>query len=67
MPRMDGEEALSAIREIDPDVPVVISSGYCEEGKSGRFDGMPGVSFIPKPYRLSDLSARIRESLRTGV
>jgi len=31
MPRMDGEEALAEMRRINPDVPVILISGYSEK------------------------------------
>ncbi|MCM2250306.1 MAG: PAS domain S-box protein, partial [Geothrix sp.] len=42
MPRMDGREALHAMRELDPSVPVVLSSGFSEKDSLQAFpDGGP--------------------------
>jgi two-component system, NtrC family, response regulator AtoC len=55
MPDMDGAEALRLIREINPDLPVVIVSGYATEDvarellKAGAFD------FVAKPIDLQHL------------
>jgi signal transduction histidine kinase/CheY-like chemotaxis protein len=64
MPRMDGEEALKAIRAIAPDVPVLVASGYSEEGTTERFSNRPNLGFIAKPFRVADLEAGIRRLLR---
>ena len=63
MPRMDGEEALAQLREIRPDVRVVLSSGYSEQDAGGRFVGKGLAGFIHKPYRWSDLMAKMQEAL----
>jgi CheY-like chemotaxis protein len=64
MPRMDGAEALFAIRQIARDVPVVLSSGYSEEDTMARSAGLPGVSFIQKPYTPARLVAKVSAALR---
>jgi signal transduction histidine kinase/CheY-like chemotaxis protein len=66
MPRMDGAEALFAIRQIAREVPVVLSSGYSEEDTMARSAGLPGVSFIQKPYTPARLVARVRDALRAS-
>jgi len=63
MPCLDGIEVRRRIREIRPDVPVLLSSGYGpdEAALRQRSDG-PGA-FIEKPYRLRDLRERFRALL----
>ncbi len=63
MPRMDGEETLHELRAIDPNVSVVISSGYSEQEVSGRFreQGMSG--FVYKPYKIDNLAAALKAAL----
>jgi PAS domain S-box-containing protein len=63
MPRMDGREALKALRGIDPGLRVLVASGYSQEGCGGWFSGEDGVGFIAKPFRLAELSSRIAELL----
>jgi len=55
MPRLGGKEALRRIREIKPDIPVLLSSGYSESKVPTESAG-----FIQKPYTLSGF----REALR---
>ena len=59
MPNMNGEEAFEALRSINPDVSVVIASGYDEYELERRLAGKGLAGFIQKPYDLSVL----RESL----
>jgi CheY-like chemotaxis protein len=59
MPVMGGEEALRHIRNIRPDVIVMLSSGYTETDAMRRFSGHGLAGFIQKPYT----SARLREKV----
>jgi two-component system, cell cycle sensor histidine kinase and response regulator CckA len=63
MPRMDGEDAFRAIRNIRADIPVLLSSGYTEEHVALRFSEPAPAGFLHKPYRLSALSETIRQVL----
>jgi len=50
MPKMDGEECYRALRTIDPDVTVILSSGYNQQDATNRFAGKGLAGFIQKPY-----------------
>ena len=63
MPKMGGEETFRAIRQISPDVRVVLSSGYSEETATGRFAGLGLAGFIQKPYQLDTMIATLREAV----
>ncbi len=75
MPRMGGEDAFHALREIDPCIPILLSSGFDahETGQRLQRAGLSG--FVQKPYQLQVLAnavgaamaaARITESSSTG-
>ncbi len=59
MPRKGGEETLLEIRRLDPNAPVILSSGYSEHAAT-RAEGDVHVAFIQKPYRLDDLRQVVR-------
>jgi two-component system, cell cycle sensor histidine kinase and response regulator CckA len=61
MPEMDGEQTFVALRCLDPGVRVVISSGYNEQEVSRKFAGKGAPGFIQKPYKLVDVSNKLRE------
>ena len=63
MPHMDGEETFRELRRIDPDVLVIMSSGYSEQDVTGRFAGKGLAGFIQKPYQLKSLEEKLREVL----
>ena len=55
MPEMDGLQTLKGLRDIDPTVRVVMSSGYGEQSLRQRFsDDVPTI-FLQKPYLENEL------------
>lgn len=61
---MGGREALEKLREIDPDVRAVMSSGYSNLTDYASY-GFRGI--LAKPYALSDLSAVIEAVMGVGT
>ncbi|MBL8920737.1 MAG: response regulator [Myxococcaceae bacterium] len=55
MPGADGYETFLQLRELDPRVKVVLSSGWAEEDVSARFAERPPSAFLPKPFTVADL------------
>ncbi len=64
MPGMDGRETLRALREVRPDVRVLLTSGWDRVGarRSAAEDGALG--FLPKPYQLEELAATVARAVR---
>ena len=60
MPHMDGEQCFRELRRLDPDVKVILSSGYSEHEVTRKFVGKGLAGFIQKPYTLSVLKEAIR-------
>ncbi len=63
MPRMDGREAFSAMMQLNPDVKVILSSGYGEEEAKQGFTGKDLKGFLPKPYLPTILLEKVAEVL----
>jgi CheY-like chemotaxis protein len=63
MPGWSGGETLKRLREIDPGVRVILSSGYGPEEARGRFGAGAPAGFIQKPYRPEQLMAEIHRCL----
>ncbi len=59
MPRMDGDECFRRLRELRPEVRVVLSSGYNEQELLARFAGKGLAGFIQKPYHIDELAAAL--------
>lgn len=65
MPVMSGEEAQPYLEQIQPDVPILVSSGYSEAMASSRFRSGKMLHFIQKPYTAQQLSEKVLEILQT--
>lgn len=63
MPVMDGEETLEALLRIDPDVRVVLTSGYDETVGLRRRGLARAAGFLQKPYGVEALRDVLRTSL----
>jgi two-component system CheB/CheR fusion protein len=63
MPVMGGEEALALLREIDPKVPVILSSGFDEIEATRRFAGRKPAGFLQKPYTAQRLVSVVSAAL----
>jgi CheY-like chemotaxis protein len=59
MPQRSGMEVLRAIRNIDPGMRIILSSG------SSPAEPVPGTTFLPKPYRAEMLAKAVRSALDT--
>ncbi|MEZ5596280.1 MAG: response regulator [Pseudomonadales bacterium] len=59
MPGMSGEATLRALRARQPDLPVLLSSGFDAHEATVRLGGMPGVDFLAKPYQLHQLRTKL--------
>ena len=59
MPHMDGEQCYRELRMLNPDVKVILSSGFSESEITQRFAGKGLAGFIQKPYKLSVLQEGI--------
>jgi two-component system cell cycle sensor histidine kinase/response regulator CckA len=59
MPRMDGCDAFQEIRRIDPDMPVIVMSGFAPGERAAEIIGQPGTDFIAKPFVLGDVLVKI--------
>jgi len=57
MPLMNGEECLRLMRGIQPDVPVILSSGFSQADIVARFQVRGFAGFLQKPYTAQRLAA----------
>lgn len=60
MPKMDGEQCFRELKKLNPDIKVIMSSGYNEFEVSQRFIGKGIAGFVQKPYKLSVLRHAIK-------
>ncbi len=61
MPGMGGGEVYDRMKALDPDVKVIISSGYSLNVEASEIMGRGANDFIQKPFGVKDLSHKIRK------
>ena len=63
LPVMDGDAVFDELRELNPNVNVVLSSGFAEQSKLGAMLAQGLRGFIPKPYTREKLLEQVRSTL----
>ena len=67
MPRMGGWDTMAALRNLSPDIPVILSSGYNEAQVVAEEHPDRPNAFLGKPYRLKELCETITHVLSVPV
>ncbi|HQE82104.1 MAG TPA: PAS domain S-box protein [Candidatus Hydrogenedentes bacterium] len=65
MPGMGGAAAIRLLREIVPNLPCIISSGYGTDTIEPAMQHDERIRFVPKPYKAMDMVAAVRDLLDT--
>ncbi len=63
MPELGGLEAFQEIRQINADIPVILSSGYNKQDEVEHLDDSKPPLFLKKPYRVESMRATFRTAL----
>ncbi len=66
MPEMDGPTLLTHMRERYPEIKVIFVSGYAEENVRKDLEDNSSVEFLPKPFSLKQLAAKVKTVLEGG-
>jgi two-component system cell cycle sensor histidine kinase/response regulator CckA len=66
MPDMSGSKTFDALKEINPDVSVLLSSGYSIDGRASEILERGCKGFIQKPYNTELLSEKIKSIIEKG-
>jgi CheY-like chemotaxis protein len=63
MPGMGGRETFEKLKEMNPGVRAILSTGYSEDERARQMLAMGVKSFVQKPYRIDDLALAVRRIL----
>ena len=61
---MGGGQVYDRMKEINPDLKVLLSSGYSIDGQAHEIMERGCSGFIQKPFDLNELSVKIREAIQ---
>ena len=67
MPRVSGPELFAHIKEINPDVRVIVSSGYSHDQEGERMLRHGCLGYLQKPYNTEALNQLVRSVLDSGL
>ena len=60
---MSGDVTYDRMKEINPKVKVLLSSGYSINGQATEILGRGCDGFIQKPFKIKELSQKLRDIL----
>ena len=62
LPDMRGDELAAELRRRDPELPIILASGYDPVEIKSRFPGDRRLACLAKPYTEDDLAQAMREA-----
>jgi len=63
MPDQDGVEVLKEVKAINPQLPVVMMTGYSIEEKRKQAKQLGAVNCLKKPFEMEDIRRVVKEAL----
>jgi CheY-like chemotaxis protein len=63
MPDIGGRDAYDKLKQINPDIKILLSSGYSINGEAQEILDRASNGFIQKPFNVEQLSRKLREIL----
>lgn len=64
MPKMSGKEIFIKMKEIDPNVRVLLSSGYGHNEAVQEIINLGAKDLLPKPYKMNELGEKLAEIIK---
>jgi two-component system cell cycle sensor histidine kinase/response regulator CckA len=63
MPQMSGRDCLQRLRELDPQVKVLISTGYTAKGLAQELMAEGALAVVEKPFQIQDFAVAVRAAI----
>lgn len=63
MPQMSGNETYDHLKRINPNVKVILSTGYSDEGRTRKILQKGCNGFLQKPFKIIEFSQKLRSVL----
>ena len=67
MPGMSGRETFEKLRDINPDIRAILSTGYAKDERAREVLALGVKAFVQKPYKVDDLAAAVRRVLDSST
>ena len=63
MPEMPGDDLFFELKKINPEVPVLIASGYASQHRTRAILENGGLGYLQKPFSIEELAAEVRRCI----
>ncbi len=63
LPKLNGEDVISGVKRLKPRAKIIVASGFIEPEIRSRLEQSGVNRFIPKPYLMEEVLAKVREVL----
>jgi len=63
LPGMDGQEVMHQIKKINPEIKILIISGFSEVNVKNKLIAEGVVGFIPKPFSIIHITETVKQAL----
>jgi CheY-like chemotaxis protein len=63
MPRISGDQVFNKLQEIDPAVPILLTSGFQQDKRVKRIETSRTAGFLQKPFSIFELSKTVYQIL----
>lgn len=63
LPRQDGRDTLRKIRQLNPNVNVMVASGYAPEEVLSQLDDQRPITFLSKPFNIDKFLDKVHQLL----
>jgi DNA-binding NtrC family response regulator len=66
LPKLGGADVFLGMKHINPDVKVILASGYVEPAAKAELLKAGAKGFVQKPYQPNEILKKIRDALEHG-
>jgi CheY-like chemotaxis protein len=66
MPGMDGKECFEKLERLDPEVKVILATGFSKDGRVQELLDMGVMGFLQKPFRMKELAELLERIMNSG-
>ena len=63
MPKMTGEQLALELKQIRPDIPIIVTTGFAGETLKKRLLDIGVAAILPKPAERAEIAALVRKVL----
>jgi two-component system, cell cycle sensor histidine kinase and response regulator CckA len=63
LPKLSGDSEFKKLKEINPEVKMILASGYFDPGIKAKLESTGVLGFLQKPYIIEEVLTKIRKAL----